>query len=53
MNRRQLISLLGAGLLALGLPLSPAAAQPDPLPCWNDGAPKQAIIDFVGLAFEP
>jgi phosphoglycolate phosphatase-like HAD superfamily hydrolase len=48
MNRRQLLSLLGAGLLALGLPLSPAGAQPDPLPSWNDGAPKQAIIDFVG-----
>jgi phosphoglycolate phosphatase-like HAD superfamily hydrolase len=48
MNRRQLISLLGAGLLALGLPLSPAGAQPDPLPSWNDGAPKQAILDFVG-----
>jgi phosphoglycolate phosphatase-like HAD superfamily hydrolase len=48
MNRRQLISLLGAGLLALGLPLSPAGAQPDPLPSWNDTAPKQAILDFVG-----
>jgi hypothetical protein len=32
MNRRQLISLLGAGLLALGLTPSPAGAQPDPLP---------------------
>jgi phosphoglycolate phosphatase-like HAD superfamily hydrolase len=48
MNRRQLISLLGAGLLALGLTPSPAGAQPDPLPSWNDGAPKQAILDFVG-----
>jgi phosphoglycolate phosphatase-like HAD superfamily hydrolase len=48
MNRRQLISLLGAGLLALGLSLSPAGAQPDPLPSWNDTAPKQAILDFVG-----
>jgi phosphoserine phosphatase len=33
-----------AGLLALGLP---AAAQEDPLPSWNDGAAKQAILDFV------
>ncbi|MFL5130952.1 MAG: HAD family hydrolase, partial [Microvirga sp.] len=48
MNRRQLISLLGAGLLALGLTPSPAGAQPDPLPSWNDGAPKRAILDFVG-----
>jgi phosphoglycolate phosphatase-like HAD superfamily hydrolase len=46
-NRRQLISLLGAGLLALGLP-SYALAQPDPLPSWNEGKPKQAILDFVG-----
>jgi len=25
-----------------------AAAQSDPLPSWNDGAPKKAITDFVG-----
>jgi len=25
-----------------------AAAQPDPLPSWNDGPAKQAITDFVG-----
>ena len=31
-------SLAGAG---------PAIAQTDPLPSWNDGAPKKAIIDFV------
>ena len=24
-----------------------AAGQSDPLPSWNDGAPKKAIIDFV------
>jgi phosphoglycolate phosphatase-like HAD superfamily hydrolase len=34
---------LGA-LLALGLP---AQAQTDPLPSWNDGAAKKAIVDFV------
>jgi phosphoserine phosphatase len=33
-----------AGLAALALP---ALAQEDPLPSWNDGAPKQAILDFV------
>jgi len=35
--------------LALALP-APAYAQPaaaDPLPSWNDGATKEAIIDFV------
>ncbi len=26
---------------------APAFAQMDPLPSWNDGAPKKAIIDFV------
>ena len=24
-----------------------ANAQPDPLPSWNDGAAKQAIVNFV------
>ncbi|MBF9198269.1 HAD family hydrolase [Microvirga terrestris] len=50
MNRRHLLSLLGAGLLALWLPLASVQAQAptsDPLPSWNDTAPKQAIIDFV------
>jgi phosphoglycolate phosphatase-like HAD superfamily hydrolase len=50
MNRRHLIALLGAGLAALWLPLVSLQAQapiPDPLPSWNDGASKQAIIDFV------
>lgn len=28
-------------------PLRPATAQSDPLPSWNDGAPKKAIVDFV------
>ena len=28
----------------------PALAQEDPLPSWNDGAAKQAIIDFVTAA---
>ena len=34
---------LGA-LLTLGLP---AEAQTDPLPSWNDGPAKQAIVTFV------
>ena len=34
---------LGA-LLTLGLP---ARAQSDPLPSWNDGAAKKAIVEFV------
>lgn len=37
-------SLALAALLALAVP---ADAQTDPLPSWNDGAAKQAIIGFV------
>ena len=32
-------------LVALAAPLAPCAA--DPLPSWNDGATKKAIVDFV------
>ena len=38
-------ALLIAGLLGLS---SAAFAQSDPLPSWNDGKAKQAILDFVG-----
>ena len=34
-------------LCAVCLPVLPARAQPDPLPSWNDGAAKQAIVAFV------
>jgi hypothetical protein len=37
-----------AGLLAAGLGGRGASAQTDPLPSWNDGPAKQAIIAFVG-----
>ena len=50
MNRRHLLSLLGAGLLALWTSLAPVQAQSpasDPLPSWSDTAPKRAIVDFV------
>lgn len=43
--------LVIAGTLALALVtlIQPGAfAQTDPLPSWNDGAAKTAIIDFVG-----
>ncbi|MCY1740723.1 HAD family hydrolase [Ensifer sp. SL37] len=39
-----LLIAIGVGIAALA---SPAAAQTDPLPSWNDGASKQAILDFV------
>lgn len=39
----------GVVILALVL-ATPAVAQDDPLPSWNDGPVKQAIIDFVTAA---
>ena len=33
--------------LVLALTVAPAAAQTDPLPSWEDGAAKAAIVDFV------
>jgi phosphoglycolate phosphatase-like HAD superfamily hydrolase len=46
--------LRGAGALALGSLFTRAtasvAAQDDPLPSWNDGKAKQAILDFVAAA---
>jgi phosphoglycolate phosphatase-like HAD superfamily hydrolase len=38
--------MIGAGFLFL-LVLNQAYAQTDPLPSWNDGAAKQAIVEFV------
>ena len=45
-NRRGLIRWAVAALAILAAPW-PAHAQDDPLPSWNDGAAKQAILDFV------
>ena len=35
------------GALALLLACFQASAQTDPLPSWNEGAAKKAIVDFV------
>jgi phosphoserine phosphatase len=43
-TRRAFLTLLVLGLPALRLQ---AAAPPDPLPSWNDGPAKQAIVLFV------
>ena len=40
------LRMLVVVLVALGLGM-PADAQEDPLPSWNDGAAKSAIVDFV------
>lgn len=44
-TRRMFLAVV---LLAVGTLDRGAQAQPDPLPSWNDGAAKTAIMDFVG-----
>src|SRR5690348_2843942 len=44
MIRRRLVAL---GIAAALWTASPALAQTDPLPSWNDSAAKTAILDFV------
>jgi phosphoglycolate phosphatase-like HAD superfamily hydrolase len=44
MSRLVVTLAIGAVLSAPGVRANP---QPDPLPSWNDGAAKQAIIEFV------
>jgi phosphoserine phosphatase len=45
-TRRAMLTAL-TGAAASGVALSRASAQSDPLPSWNDGATKQAILRFV------
>src|ERR687892_549950 len=40
------LRMLAVVLVAVALGM-PAGAQDDPLPSWNDGAAKSAIVDFV------
>src|SRR5436190_13667768 len=48
------LRLLGLLALVLAIPLhGQAAARQDPLPSWNNGAPKRAILDFVRRATTP
>jgi hypothetical protein len=44
---RCLRAIMAAFVLALTTPDYAHPAPVDPLPAWNDGAPKQAIVDFV------
>ena len=39
--------------LALALFIAATLAHADPLPSWNDGASKRAIVDFVGATTTP
>lgn len=44
----QAMRAAGIGLVLSMLAGLPSPAQTDPLPSWNDSAPKTAILDFVG-----
>ena len=46
MKRTMINRMMGAGFLFL-LVFAQAHAQTDPLPSWNDGAAKKAIVEFV------
>jgi phosphoglycolate phosphatase-like HAD superfamily hydrolase len=46
-RHKRLISVAAATLWAVLLAGAPASAQTDPLPSWNDGPAKQAIVAFV------
>ncbi len=47
-----LLSSIVAGVFAVALFASGASAQEDPLPSWNDGPNKQAILEFVAAVTE-
>lgn len=46
-------SFLAGLVLAVGLAAGPVRAQTDPLPSWNDGPAKQAIMGFVRATTDP
>ncbi|MEE4010792.1 HAD family hydrolase [Roseibium sp. FZY0029] len=47
MKARSLFRTLVLCLMAVSVSAAGALAQSDPLPSWNDGANKQAIVEFV------
>ena len=47
MKVKFLFGAMVSGLLGASVWISGALAQTDPLPSWNDGANKQAIVEFV------
>jgi hypothetical protein len=51
MKRTMINRMIGAGLLFL-LGFARAYAQTDPLPSWNDGPAKNAIVEFVKATTE-
>jgi phosphoglycolate phosphatase-like HAD superfamily hydrolase len=50
LRRLAVLGLLGAGVLLI---LAALAQAQDPLPSWNDGPAKQAILNFVKTTTDP
>ena len=46
-------ALRAVAIAAVLLQAAPALAQVDPLPSWNDGAAKRAIVEFVRATTAP
>lgn len=51
MRLRSTLTLVALALTAIVA--RPAIGQSDPLPSWNDGATKRAIVEFVGKVTKP
>lgn len=49
----RLAATLAIGCLVLAVPPAMAATAADPLPSWNDTAPKRAILAFVARVTKP
>ena len=47
MRRSAFASLIATSIIGALIFITASRAQDDPLPSWNDGAAKQAIVDFV------
>ena len=45
--KRTVINIMKSGAFLFLLVCAQAYAQTDPLPSWNDGAAKKAIVEFV------
>lgn len=46
-------TVCAAGLVVLAIALGPLRAEGDPLPSWNDGAARSAILSFVAAVTDP
>jgi hypothetical protein len=52
LTRRAFVTAL-LGVVLCGFSVQAQSANPDPLPSWNDGPAKTAIVDFVKASTDP